>query len=181
MTMHITIEQLQALADGALVRAEAGVLHRHLERCAQCASAYRGLCAFDRAMRRIPLVAASPGFTEGILGRLHITSGRYRVLGILGFVAPAFSVLVVGGLSFLLIGLTGLSAQGSVHELSEQGIWSGMLHALTAGVTTATTWVMRTLSQSFGQGTRSIVLTLAGVMPALLLLDLLIRKRNAQR
>jgi anti-sigma factor RsiW len=179
--MHLAIEQLQLLADGAVGRGEAAALHAHLERCAQCASAYQRVRGFDRAMRRIPLVAAPPGFTDGVLGRLHIVPRSSRVLGILGFVAPAFSVLLVGALSFLLVGLTGPPAQGSVQELSGHGVWTDMLHALTAGVDAATAWLMQALSQPVGRETWSIVLTLAGVMPALLLLDWLIRKRNAMR
>lgn len=180
MNAHITGERLYLLADGALSSAEADAIREHLGTCPHCAASYEAVVRFDRVLRALPLDSPRSSFTNDLLAQLRIAPRSSRVIGLLGFLAPAFSVLVVGTLALLLLGVSEpIQAAGTgPHAM---GVLTDAMRTMENSVGTASGWVTRVFGSIPGQDTLGILLALAGLLPALGLVDFLLGRRNVTR
>ncbi len=179
-TVHVTNEQLQMTLDGRLSEAERGEILRHVQQCAVCTAAYRGLRQLDEGLRELPVTATSAGFTRKLMGEI-LPSGHlslaFRIVENLAYLFAALFVLGIIAVVFIATGVVD-TAQVSQSEgvvssyVTATGDWLGQT------MQTGTAWLQRYLP---GQGGSNIILFGIAVLGGLALLDRLLHRRFAQR
>ncbi|HUI10629.1 MAG TPA: zf-HC2 domain-containing protein [Bacteroidota bacterium] len=132
---HCTPEDLHMLLDGALSPAESAAARAHIASCPGCASRYSALRRLDGAIRALPLLTVSPGFTSTVMSALDPVmpvSRPFRFFTWVAFQVCLISVLLFGlGVCALAGFITpGGEAPGGIGETSLAMLES----ALSAGV-----------------------------------------------
>jgi anti-sigma factor RsiW len=179
-SMHCTSEQLQMLLDGRLAGGEREVVLTHLQECARCMAASRGLEQLDRGLRQLPVSAAGVEFTEKVMEAIT-PSGRlsfaFRLVENLAYV---FALLIVTGIIAVVFVATGVIDSGQVSD--GQGLVNTYVGAtsdwLAGALHGGTAWLERYLPT---RGGANIMLFGIGVLAGLALLDRLLHRRFVQR
>jgi len=97
-THHCSVEDLHLLLDRRLAPGPASSAGAHIASCPSCASRFRALSAFDRSLRALPLIPASPGFTARVmtaLGPLADAPGALRVFTWISMQAAFLALLLL--------------------------------------------------------------------------------------
>ena len=121
--MKHPVEDLTALADGALPPAQAEEVRGHLAGCASCRAEQARIAAALSALRTLaPAPEPSPWFAARLTARLEEEARRPRGLGrFLAAFAPRWRIAVPAGLAVVAasIGLVAMRAKNaSEHELA---------------------------------------------------------------
>ena len=95
MNDHISLEDLQALADGALGGTEEASARAHVRTCPRCSQILKRFEAFDRSMRGLPLERAPESLTRSVMRGIGIAPGTSLFVRAVGVLPYLFGLLVV--------------------------------------------------------------------------------------
>ena len=109
---HCSAEQLHALIDRYLDPAEVRRVTDHLRTCAACTREHQSLLRFDAIVKSVPLESPHKGFTDAVLGRLHIAPRDPVSFRILVGLSYAFGMLIVLAALVTVFILTGVITIG---------------------------------------------------------------------
>lgn len=145
LTLHLSDETLELLAEGALPVEQQGTARSHLDACPRCSATFDAYCALFSGLAALPRLAPSPGFTDAVMARVRIAQpplyerllqrclpqsrrGWALLLGALA--APAFTAvaLVTWVLSHPLVSVPALAQMGLTWVRTE--LWVLLLHAV---------------------------------------------------
>jgi len=108
MNDHLTLESLQALADGALAGPEETSARAHIRTCPRCSRLLKRLEVFDRSMRDLPLERAPESLTRSVMHRIGIAPRTSFLLRMVSLLPYLFGLLVVLGVLLAVYASTGV-------------------------------------------------------------------------
>jgi len=129
--IHCTQADLSMILDGVLSPDGERAARAHIAGCTLCASRFRALGTFDRALRSLPLVSVSPGFTASVMSALDPVmpaSRAFRFAPWIAFQAVLLCVVLLGLGVCLAAGFitpggsAAVNPPGGAHELFERAI-----------------------------------------------------------